>query len=548
MTLPLYIPGQGSPQLNQPILYNSSGTIYLDTWKGNLPYGHTILTQEQAKQQIQEKIASEKQRLDPSNPGRPSWNPTSVTGKAILRGITTYEQQLNDITNLSGKFDPSTVGGAPYVIGPNGNLMLKSVAENYMPSPQELARGVKPTGESARQLESGEMIQLPNGAIVPKGSAGDVNRNPLLPAPTGTTDPVLAAFNQQMVQSQPGTLAGATAESASVPTTNLTYGQSGAEVTKLQNFLISQGHPIQAGATGYFGDQTKASLLAWQQKNGVGGPTADLGSNWGPLSIAKANVVSSGGGSTSGTGGGTTNADLDAILANPNLTADMKAAIQAIYDAVESNDADTASRIQVAMKAASEFSDPYFKAQIRLATDSLQRGLTGKEGDLAFAESEKKAALDELRTSTSASKDLLSFEHQQELKNLATKYETDIETTQQNLAATGFTSSSRRARAEGILAEQNQGFVESSTKKYGYETGRLERGLVASETSTAAVVENLRRLNEEGKLDLLRQTEEKVGSSTLGGLGYGNLLGDVGGSIERQKVLDQFQFASNFVF
>ena len=399
--------------------------------------------------------------------------------------IAEYQKLAQEVGNMSGRFDTTKLTGLKYVIGPNGNLMTEENAKNYV-SPEDAKK------------------QLPK-------------------APSGT-------------------LLGATVGAIAPPTTQLKRGDTGAEVKNLQDYLVANKYMTQAQVdTGYgtYGPQTEKAVLAMQNALGVDNATGP--GVYGPRTVAAATAALAG-------GGGATNADLDAILTNPNLTDDMKAVIQAIYGAVESNDADTAARIQSAMKAASEFSDPYFKAQIRLATDSLQRGLTGKEGDLAFAESQKKAALEELRTNTSASKDLLSFEHQQELKNLATKYETDIETTQQNLAATGFTSSSRRARAEGILTEQNQGLVESSNKTYGYQTGNLDRTLASNITSTAAEIENLRRLNEEGKLDILRQTEEKVGSSTLGGLGYGNLLGEVGGDIERQKALDQFQFASNFVF
>src|SRR3990167_2039430 len=77
------------------------------------------------------------------------------------------------------------------------------------------------------------------------------------------------------------------------PTSQISYGQSGAEVTKLQNFLIGQGMSIPAGPTGYFGDQTKQALLQWQQKVGVQAPAADLGSNWGPKSMEKASLVNS---------------------------------------------------------------------------------------------------------------------------------------------------------------------------------------------------------------------------------------------------------------
>lgn len=77
------------------------------------------------------------------------------------------------------------------------------------------------------------------------------------------------------------------------PTTNLTFGQTSDEVKKLQNFLIAQGYTISAGATGYFGTQTRDALKSWQQKVGVGGPAADLGNNWGALSMAKASGTTS---------------------------------------------------------------------------------------------------------------------------------------------------------------------------------------------------------------------------------------------------------------
>ncbi|MEK7622026.1 MAG: peptidoglycan-binding domain-containing protein [Patescibacteria group bacterium] len=55
----------------------------------------------------------------------------------------------------------------------------------------------------------------------------------------------------------------------SAPVPPLQMQSSGAEVTKLQNFLISEGFPIAAGATGYFGDQTKNALMAFQTANNI---------------------------------------------------------------------------------------------------------------------------------------------------------------------------------------------------------------------------------------------------------------------------------------
>lgn len=72
------------------------------------------------------------------------------------------------------------------------------------------------------------------------------------------------------------------------PNTPVAYGQTSAAVKQLQQFLISQGIQIPAGATGYFGDQTKTALTQWQQQNGMNSSTPGFGTNWGPRSIAAA--------------------------------------------------------------------------------------------------------------------------------------------------------------------------------------------------------------------------------------------------------------------
>ena len=88
-----------------------------------------------------------------------------------------------------------------------------------------------------------------------------------------------------------------TSMAAPMFTTDLTVGSTGASVSALQTWLISKGYSIPAGATGYFGTQTKAAVAAFQTANGIS-PAAGY---FGPITRAKANAM---GGST--TGGTTT--------------------------------------------------------------------------------------------------------------------------------------------------------------------------------------------------------------------------------------------------
>jgi hypothetical protein len=69
-------------------------------------------------------------------------------------------------------------------------------------------------------------------------------------------------------------------------TRNLTIGSTGADVTALQNFLISNGNTIPAGATGYFGAQTRDALVAYQAAKGIT-PAAGY---FGPITMASINA------------------------------------------------------------------------------------------------------------------------------------------------------------------------------------------------------------------------------------------------------------------
>src|SRR3989344_4791114 len=87
----------------------------------------------------------------------------------------------------------------------------------------------------------------------------------------------------------------------------LTIGATGPQVTCLQENLISLGFSIPAGATGYFGTQTRGAVAAWQASKNIVPPAGSFG----PIS-QQAWATSGGGGTTGGgtTGGGTTGGSL----------------------------------------------------------------------------------------------------------------------------------------------------------------------------------------------------------------------------------------------
>ena len=80
-----------------------------------------------------------------------------------------------------------------------------------------------------------------------------------------------------------------TVMTSAIGTDPLSVGSTGSEVTALQQALIAAGYSIPAGATGYFGAQTKAAVAAWQAAAGVSPAAGYLGpisrAAWGSSSM-----------------------------------------------------------------------------------------------------------------------------------------------------------------------------------------------------------------------------------------------------------------------
>jgi len=67
---------------------------------------------------------------------------------------------------------------------------------------------------------------------------------------------------------------------ANFPSSSLEPGMSGSQVKQLQQYLMSMGYSIPDGATGYYGNQTKAAVTQLQRDLGVN--TGGYDGYWGP--------------------------------------------------------------------------------------------------------------------------------------------------------------------------------------------------------------------------------------------------------------------------
>lgn len=113
----------------------------------------------------------------------------------------------------------------------------------------------------------------------------------------GADSSTIANVQASLTGGTPVATTGSAASSCAF-TTSLTTGSKGAQVTCLQQALIAAGYSLPAGATGFFGSQTKAAVIAWQKAAGV----SPASGYFGAISRAHWNL----GGTTTGTTGGTT--------------------------------------------------------------------------------------------------------------------------------------------------------------------------------------------------------------------------------------------------
>ncbi len=474
--------------------------------------------------------------------------------KYVVNGETYYDA-VPDAGNVPSGYTPITA--QEFITGGEAFRARHPVdgAKYVTDAKLALARSVAPTDTGAGQ--SG--YEMVNGVPMPVGTQeaiaqqkADIASGKLVQIGTSPTgQPLYAPAGSPATQVSTNTTQNSTT-GIKPPSVSLQPGATGDQVKQLQDYLVAQGFMTQDQKnTGYgtYGPQTTAAVKALQEKLGVDN-TSGVG-YWGPKTIqASAGATTTGaGGATGGTTGGTDaqKAQLETMLGNPNLTADQKSIIQKIYDVISTNDTSQAQRLKAAFDAATQYSDPFFKAQIALATDGLTRALSANEGDLAFQEKQLSKTLTDLQNNIAASKGQLDFTHQQELDNLAKSYKVDLENTQQNLASLGKSSSSVRSQSEQLLNEQNQGLVESSNRGYSYQTGNLDRSLASTQADTAAKLAQLQSEAQQKRIDALRTTEAQVGSQTLAGLGFNDLLGNVGGAIPRAQTTDALSFANTFV-
>lgn len=214
----------------------------------------------------------------PTSTSTPAPIPSSSTS-GIYPSTTPANQALADfqsgkITSAQYNTWAATQTSTSTVTPPASSTTLTTQPSNVINFDPNTGKQLTPgqtVTYNGQTYTQGQPLGSQNGVIPPATS-------PIAPITPITPPSPYSPTNQTYVTPELTKLLGVTS--------NLTPGMSGSDVTALQTYLISQGLNIPSGATGYYGDETKAAVTEWQKKNNIQPASASDYGYFGPKSMA----------------------------------------------------------------------------------------------------------------------------------------------------------------------------------------------------------------------------------------------------------------------
>lgn len=245
----------------------------------------------------------------------------------------------------------------------------------------------------------------------------------------------------------------------------------------------------------------------------------------------------------------------DSILRNSDefkaLSEDQQQAVLSVYQAIAENNRDQAERIAAAFKTAAGISDPFFKQELRMAVDALERGFVSIDQEEEYQVRQLQQRQQDLEQDIQTQRDQLSFEEQAALRQINRQYQQDIKNVRQSMSVRGKTFSSERAETEGLVEEATGDLRESTTRRFGLEELKLDRTSQRSARDTQQELARLSELTKQKRLDLFREGESQVGTKNLpqlSGTEGIDPLGDIVGDIPQRQIADITAGAQNLIF
>lgn len=235
-----------------------------------------------------------------------------------------------------------------------------------------------------------------------------------------------------------------------------------------------------------------------------------------------------------------------------SLPEDQQEAVRQVYSIIAENNIDQAERLKAAFETAAKISDPFFKQQILLARDAIDRGFVSITEEADYQERQLTDRLNDLRTDLEARKDFLNLEETAALKGIEREYGQNQKALRQSLAARGMSSSSERVERERLLDETTGDLRETTKRRFGVQKQEAENQLERGKRDTQKEMQRLAELTKSKQVDLFREAEATLGTTGLDGLGGLGTdidpIGGITGDIKQKQTSDIIQGAQNLIF
>ena len=404
-----------------------------------------------------------------------------------------------------------------------------------------------------------KQVTLPNGAVVTIDDKGNI----ISGDPTNGKGTVSAASKQAASTSS-------VSNSQVINLPNLAPGMTGPEVKILQQWLIQQGYSIPNGATGYYGDETKAAVTQWQSKAGF--DTQGNPGYFGPISknflsgkpvppvggdVATDTKAPDAPANNANSGGlGSVNPDIAktpenaafrdsaAYRALPN---DLKSFVDMSYNLITVGVESDAKTFAAAIEQAKAIADPYLAAQLTLAKGEIFSSVAKANNDYETAHEIITRTRDELLKNVSLNKDALTLDEQATLAREATQYGYDLQDIANTAAEKGLTFATglkSRTEAETRRTTQYQDVIQSDQRDYNLKVAELEAKAQSGDTDAQAKLAALNKDKSTTLADIGRNAESVLGTNIATSMrieGYtpvGGVTGTIKENVDKKMLAD----------
>lgn len=209
------------------------------------------------------------------------------------------------------------------------------------------------------------------------------------------------------------------------------------------------------------------------------------------------------------------------------------------YQLQQSQDAEKARLLNVALETAASQADPYWREIIRIAQDELVRGIESLQTDAMTREETLVKRKQQIEEDLASGTTYLTDQQRADMKEQLKNYDTELTNIRETAAQKGITSSSIKTEADEMAYEKNKYTVESMQR----EGQKALRDLgVTAERDINTIEDEVNALKTalgQSTTGLVRESEKYLGTENLPTLpSFTTPLGDITGKLYEEKTVD----------